>query len=92
MTENKISCTFIVICFVIIYNKVCVLVWIELEGTIFEKRKMFEIDPFDSFYLISVDCVKSIPVLDFFLKISCSVLPKTSYFDVKILCSIFFPI
>lgn len=58
MTENKISCTFIVICFVIIFNKVCVLVWIELEGTIFEKRKMFEIDPFDSFYLISVDCVK----------------------------------
>lgn len=54
MTENKISCTFIVICFVIIYNKVC----IELEGTIFEKRKMFEIYPFDSFYLISVDCVK----------------------------------
>lgn len=39
------------ICFVIIYNKVCVLVWIELEGTIFEKRKMFEIDPFDSFIL-----------------------------------------
>lgn len=54
MIENKISCIFIVICFVIIYNKLC----IELEGIIFEKRKMFEIYLFDFFYFILVDCVK----------------------------------
>lgn len=48
------------------YNKVCVLVWIELEGIIFEERKMFEIDLFDFFYFILVDCVKLILVLDFF--------------------------
>lgn len=90
MIENKISCIFIVICFVIIFNKVCVLVWIELEGIIFEKRKMFEIDLFDFFYFILVDCVKLILVLDFFFKIRCLVLLKISYFNVKFLCSIFF--
>lgn len=90
MIENKISCIFIVICFVLIFNKVCVLVWIELEGIIFEKRKMFEIDLFDFFYFILVDCVKLILVLDFFFKIRCLVLLKISYFNVKFLCSIFF--